>query len=160
KIFMGYISNWNDPQIAADNAPAHLKLADQPINVVYRSGQSGTTALFYDFVRNIEPDLFNQWAARNALPTSVRIIQLDSAPNFAPKTQALSGSDQMAQYVASEAGNGAIAYDEFGYAKVYHAAAAWVQNGSGKYVLPYAVNISSALNSASLRPDLSQELSG
>jgi phosphate transport system substrate-binding protein len=160
KIFMGYISNWNDPQIAADNSPANLKLPDLPINVVYRSGQSGTTALFYDFVQHIEPGLFSQWAAANQLPTQVRILALDSSVNFAPKNQAVSGSDQMAQLVASDGGYGSIAYDEFGYAKVYNAPTAWVQNGAGFWVQPYAVNISAALDGATLRPDLSQELSG
>src|SRR5262249_36857774 len=61
---------------------------------------------------------------------------------------------------ASSAGKWAIAYDEFGYAKTYGAPAAWVQNESGAYVQPYAQNISAALEAATLRPDLSQELSG
>jgi phosphate transport system substrate-binding protein len=90
----------------------------------------------------------------------VRIIQLDSSPGFAPKTLALNGSDQIAQYVAGGTGKWSIAYDEFGYAKTYGAPAAWVQNASGAFVQPYAENISAALKSALLRPDLSQELSG
>lgn len=158
RIFTGSITTWADPAISADNKG--LKLPAQPINVVYRSGQSGTTALFYDFVANTAPDIFGPWARRNQLPTSVRIIQLDSAPNFAPNTQALGGSDQIAQYVAGSGGKWSIAYDEFGYARTYGATAAWVQNQSGAYVLPYAENISAALESARLRPDLSQELSG
>jgi phosphate transport system substrate-binding protein len=158
RIFTGDISNWSDPAISADNKG--LPLPDEPITVVYRSGQSGTTALFYDFVQHVNPDLFNAWAGRNSLPTSVRIIQLDSAPGFAPKTLALNGSDQIAQYVAGGTGKWSIAYDEFGYAKTYGAPAAWVQNASGAFVQPYAENISAALESATLRPDLSQELSG
>lgn len=158
RIFIGDISNWSDPAIAADNGG--LELPSQPITVVYRGGQSGTTALFYDFVQHIIPDKFSAWAARNQLPTSVRIIQLDTSPTFAPKTQAFSGSDQIAQHVASSSGKWAIAYDEFGYAKTYHAPAAWVQNQAGQWVLPYAQNISAALEAAQLRPDLSQELSG
>jgi phosphate transport system substrate-binding protein len=53
-----------------------------------------------------------------------------------------------------------IGYDEFGYALSFGANAAWVQNASGQWVLPYAENISAALETAALRPDLSQELSG
>ena len=132
KIFMGYITHWDDPAIAADNKPANLRLPKEPINVVYRSGESGTTALFYDFVREMEPGLFNEWAARNRLRTDVRIIALDSSPGFAPRTQALNGSDQIAQFVVGDAGKWSIAYDEFGYAKVYGAASAWIQNaGNG-----------------------------
>jgi phosphate transport system substrate-binding protein len=159
KIFLGEITHWDDAQIAAENRPANLRLPHEPINVVYRSGESGTTALFYDFVREMEPDLYSAWLARNRLPNG-RIIALDSAPGFAPKTQALSGSDQIAQYLGSDAGKWSIAYDEFGYAKVYGANSAWIENESGSWVLPYAENISAALDSATLRPDLSQELRG
>ena len=158
RIFTGEISKWSDPAISADNKG--LVLPDQPITVVYRSGQSGTTALFYDFVANVAPDVFTAWAGRHGLPTDVRIIQLDGVPNFAPKTIALNGSDQIAQYTASAGGKWSIAYDEFGYAVTYNAPSAWVQNASGTYVQPYAQNISAALESATLRPDLSQELSG
>jgi phosphate transport system substrate-binding protein len=158
KIFMGYIADWDDPEISADNKG--LVLPDQPITVVYRSGQSGTTGTFYDFVAHAAPDLFGPWAAKYHLPTSVRIIQLDGTPDFAPKTIAFGGSDQVVQYISSGQGMWSIGYDEFGYAKVYNADAAWVRNAAGKWVLPYAANISAALESAKLRPDLSQELSG
>jgi len=158
RIFTGDISKWSDPAISADNKG--LVLPDEPITVVYRGGQSGTTALFYDFVQHVAQDVFDPWAARNSFPTSVRIVQLDSSPSFAPKTYALGSSDAIAQFVASGAGKWSIAYDEFGYAKVYGAAAAWVQNASGNWVLPFAQNISAALEGATLRPDLSQELSG
>jgi phosphate transport system substrate-binding protein len=158
RIFTGDITNWSDPAITADNKG--LELPDRPITVVYRSGQSGTTALFYDFIASVAPDIFTPWARRYQFPTDVRIIQLDSAPNFAPKTLALTGSDQIAQTIASNGGKWAIAYDEFGYAKTYKAPTAWVYNKAGNAVLPYAQNISAALESATLRPDLSQELSG
>lgn len=158
RIFTGDISNWSDPAITDDNNG--LQLPDQQIQVVYRGGQSGTTALFYDFVANVARDVFTPWAQRNNLPTNVRIIQLDSTPNFAPKTLALNGSDQIAQFTASAAGKWSIAYDEFGYAKTYRVSTARVQNAAGEWVLPFADNISSALVDATLRPDLSQELSG
>ena len=158
RIFTGDISRWNDPAIAADNRG--LVLPDQPITIVYRGGQSGTTGLFYDFVANVAPDVFGPWAARNHFPTAVRIIQLDSAPSFAPKSQAFQGSDQIAQFIASGQGLWSIGYDEFGYSKTYNAPSAWVENAAGEWVLPYAENISAALESAALRPDLSQELSG
>jgi phosphate transport system substrate-binding protein len=158
KIFMGYITNWNDPAITADNRG--LKLPSHPIRVVYRSSPSGTTGLFYDFIAHTNPGLFSSWAARNGLSTSVRIIDLTTAPNFTPLNLGLDGSDQIAQYISSDGGKWSISYDEFGYAKTYGASAAWVDNGGGKWVLPYATNISAALESAKLRPDLSQDLSG
>ena len=156
KIFMGFISRWSDPAITADNKG--LVLPNEPIEVVYRSSPSGTTALFYDFVAHTEPQLFQQWTAQHNIPTNYRVIELP--PTFAPKVQGRSTSDDMARYVASPQGKWAITYDEFGYADLYGAEAAWVQNQSGQWVLPFPRNISAALASARLRPDLSQELSG
>jgi phosphate transport system substrate-binding protein len=158
KIFMGDICRWSDPAISADNKG--LKLPNQPITVVYRGGQSGTTGLFYDFVQHTDPSLFAQWAAKNQIPTNARIIQLDTTPSFACTTLALNGSDTIAEHIASGQGLWSIGYDEFGYAKTYHVPTAWVQNQSGTYQLPYAQNISAALEAAKLRPDLSQDLSG
>lgn len=156
RIFLGDISTWADPQISAENAG--FQFPDKPINVVFRSGQSGTTALFYDFVRHAAPDVFSRWAARFGIPEDIRL--LEPPVRFAPMTQGLGGSDQIAQFIAGGSGAWSIGYDEFGYAKTYGVPSAWVQNGAGKWVLPYAENISAALESASLRPDLSQELSG
>jgi phosphate transport system substrate-binding protein len=158
RIFMGDITHWDDAAITNDNKGV-LRMPHQPINVVYRSSPSGTTALFYDFVQSIEPNRFRTWAGRHGLPTNVRITDL-GAGTFAPKTHGINDSAGMAQYVASGAGRWSIAYDEFGYAKTFGANAAWIQNQAGKWVLPYAENISAALESARLRPDLSQELSG
>jgi phosphate transport system substrate-binding protein len=158
RIFMGDICNWDSPEITADNKG--LVLPNQPITVVYRGGQSGTTGLFYDFVANTDPADFGPWAAKNQFPTNVRIIQLDSSPNFACHTQAFTGSDQIAQHIASGSGLWSIGYDEFGYALTYHVPAAWVRNGAGLWVQPYAANISAALESAKLHADLSQDLTG
>ena len=158
QIFMGDICRWNDPAITTDNKG--LKLPNQPITVVYRGGQSGTTGLFYDFVQHTDPALFGRWAAKNQIPTNARIIQLDTTPSFACTTLALNGSDTIAEHIASGQGLWSIGYDEFGYAKTYHVPTAWVQNQSGQYQLPYAQNISAALEAAKLRPDLSQDLSG
>jgi len=156
RIFMGDITSWSDPTISAENAG--FKFPDKPINVVYRSGQSGTTALFYDFVKHAAPDVFSRWASRHQVSPDIRI--LEPPVGFAPKTQGLGGSDQIAQFISGDSGAWSIGYDEFGYAKTYDVPSAWIQNASGKWVLPYAENISAALESASLRPDLSQELSG
>jgi phosphate transport system substrate-binding protein len=158
RIFMGDIKFWDDPAITNDNRGV-LVLPHQPINVVYRSSPSGTTALFYDFVQHIEPQRFRSWANRYQLPTSYRITDLGDG-TFAPMTHPVGDSAGMAQFVASNAGKWSIAYDEFGYAKTFGANSAWIQNQSGNWVQPFAQNISAALESARLRPDLSQELSG
>jgi phosphate transport system substrate-binding protein len=158
RIFIGAITHWDDQAIIDDNAAANLRLPHEPIKVVYRSGQSGTTALFYDFVANTEPSGFQNWVAGHQLPTNHRIIEIPA--DFAPLTHGVGDSAGMAQFVAGSAGLWSIGYDEFGYALSFGANAAWIQNAAGRWVLPYAENISAALESAALRPDLSQELSG
>ena len=157
RIFLGDIARWSDPAITADNDG--LQLPVYPITTVYRGGQSGTTALFYDFVANMAPDLFGPWAQRNGFDPRVRIIDLESqGGRWAPSTTARQDSDLMARAVAETPWT--ISYDEFAYALIHGADAAWVDNASGRWIRPYARNISAALESAQLRPDLSQELSG
>jgi len=153
KIFMGYITHWSDPQITNDLG-GQIVLPDKEITVVYRSSPSGTTALFYDFVQNTEPALYAQWVAEHNLPTEHRIIELPG--NFAPRTNGQGSSDQIASFVARTPWS--IGYDEFGYAQVYGNDVAWIQNAAGLWVKPYAANITAALETATLRPDLSQDL--
>jgi phosphate transport system substrate-binding protein len=155
KIFLGKISNWNDPAISADNGG--VTLPNQHITVVCRTGQSGTTALFYDFVNHTDPSDYASWAAQNGFSTGSRLLEVDNASS--PTNMACqSGSDTEANYIA--ANRWTIGYDEFGYAKVYNDNVAWVQNASGNWVQPYAVNISAALQSAQLAADTSQDLTG
>ena len=155
KIFLGKINNWDDPAISADNGG--VVLPNQHITVVCRTGQSGTTALFYDFVAHTDPTDYASWAAQNGISTNSRVLEVDNVS--APTNMACqSGSDTEANYIA--ANRWTIGYDEFGYAKVYNDNVAWVQNASGNWVQPYAVNISAALASAQLAADTSQDLTG
>ena len=48
KIFNGQITNWNDPAIAAENEGTELP--DQPITVIFRSDESGTTDNFQKYL--------------------------------------------------------------------------------------------------------------
>ena len=151
---------WSDPAIAADNTPANLRLPDEPINVVYRSGQSGTTGAVLrlhpgDRARALRPvDRSEPPPAADASSSSTARRASPRGPRPCPAPSRWPSSWPAAQ------GRWSIAYDEFGYAKTYGATSAWVDNSGGKWMLPYAENISAALESASLRPDLSQELSG
>jgi phosphate transport system substrate-binding protein len=159
RIFIGDITRWSDPAITADNGGKELP--DEAINVIYRSGMSGTTALFYDFVQHTVPDLFNSWAQRNAFRTDIRLIQTDTGAEYrggVPKGSGYSGSDQMAQIVASSGGKWSIGATEAGYAYDNHANVAYVQNESGNWVRPNARSITVALEGAGLRGDISQGL--
>ncbi len=162
RVFSRDITRWSDQAITATNGGKPLP--DQPITLVGRTGQSGTTALFYDFVAHAAPDAYHRFVARNAgngmgnLPAGVRPIQLPGQGPDAEWYRLLADSDQIAKSVASDSIPFSIAYDEFAYAQLYKAPAAWVQNGAGDYTQPYAENIAAALKHAELRPDLSQKL--
>ena len=64
-IFLGKITKWNDPGIAADNPG--LKLPDQTITVARRSDGSGTTYIFTDYLSKISPE----WKDKVGSGTSV-----------------------------------------------------------------------------------------
>jgi phosphate transport system substrate-binding protein len=56
-IYLGKISNWNDPRVAKDNPG--VKLPDQKIIVVHRSDGSGTSFIFTDYLSKVS----QEWAA-------------------------------------------------------------------------------------------------
>jgi phosphate transport system substrate-binding protein len=57
-IFLGQITRWNDPAIAALNPGLSLPAA--AINVVHRSDGSGTTYIFSNYLSSVDP----AWAAK------------------------------------------------------------------------------------------------
>ncbi len=65
-IFLGKITKWNDPKIAALNQGAQLPTAD--IVVVHRSDGSGTTYIFTDFLSKVSPE----WKEKAGNNTSVK----------------------------------------------------------------------------------------
>ena len=65
-IFLGKITNWNDPAIAKANPG--MKFPDQPIIVVHRSDGSGTTYIFTDYLSKVSKD----WESIVGKGTSVK----------------------------------------------------------------------------------------
>ena len=89
KIFLGDISNWNDPAIKALNKGANLP--DLKITPVFRSDGSGTTYAFTDYLSS----------ASAALEVQGR--QLDAAVSF-PTGIGARGSSGVAGLVVAHAG--------------------------------------------------------
>src|SRR5215470_1996706 len=54
RIYMGQITNWNDPAIKKLNPKASMP--DLKITPVYRTGNSGTTYNFTDYLSSVSPD--------------------------------------------------------------------------------------------------------
>ena len=60
-IFLGKITNWNDPAIAKANPGVNLP--NQTIIVVHRSDGSGTTYIFTDYLSKVSSD-WAEWAGQ------------------------------------------------------------------------------------------------
>ncbi len=159
RIYTGKIKTWADPAISKTNRG--IKFPNQPIKVVLRGNQSGTTALFFDFLRATLGSEYDSWFTNYECGNpAIRPVLLQCRKSGSiPSTVQFNDSEQIAQFVSSSNGAWSIGFDEFGYAKKFKTPTAWIKNASGKYVLPYAQNISAALESAKLRSDLSQDLS-
>ena len=56
----------------------NLVLPHEPITLDLRSGQSGTTALFYDWVKHTDPSQFATWASSNQFRQTYRLWEVDN----------------------------------------------------------------------------------
>ena len=117
-IFLGKITKWNDPRIAALNAGVALPAKD--ILVVHRSDGSGTSFIFTDYLAAVSP----AWAAGPGKGKEVRW----------PVGLGGKGNEGVAGQVRQIAG--AVGYVELAYARQNKLAYAEVQNASGAFVAP------------------------
>ncbi|HET6954899.1 MAG TPA: substrate-binding domain-containing protein [Acidimicrobiales bacterium] len=156
RIFTGDIARWSDPAITADNDGRQLP--DQPIDVIYRQGNSGTTALFYDFVKHTIPDQFDAWANRNGFDRVNRIIRVDTSPGHVAEGRPVDGSDTMTQTVKTTPWTISAVEASYPMDPSFNVPVAFVQNESGTWVRPGAAEITVALEGAGLRGDISQSL--
>lgn len=125
-IFLGKITKWNDPRIAALNPG--VKLPSKDILVVHRSDGSGTTFIFTDYLSVAAP----AWKSGPGTGKEVRWpVGLGGKGN-----EGVAG--QVRQIV------GAIGYVELAYARQNKLAYAEIQNAAGAYVAPTTEAITEA----------------
>jgi phosphate transport system substrate-binding protein len=117
-IFLGKITKWNDPRIAA--ATPGISLPDQSILVVHRSDGSGTTYIWTDYLSKVSPE----WDAKVGRGTSV---------NW-PVGLGGKGNEGVAGQIKNTPG--ALGYVELAYAIKNNLPAASVRNAVGKFVEP------------------------
>jgi len=135
-IFLGKITKWNDPAIAASNPTA--KLPDLPISVVRRADSSGTTFVFTQHLSAIS----DEW--KNGPGTS-------KAPNW-PTGVGAKGNEGVTSSISQTPG--AIGYVEYGYAKGTKQPMATLENKSGAYVEATTASAQSALVGGQLPENL------
>jgi phosphate transport system substrate-binding protein len=117
-IFLGKVTKWNDPRVAALNAGAALPAQD--ILVVRRSDGSGTTFIFTDYLAAVSP----AWATS---PGKGKEVQW-------PVGLGGKGNEGVAGQVKQTPG--AIGYVELAYARQNQLSVAAIRNAAGSYVLP------------------------
>jgi phosphate transport system substrate-binding protein len=134
KIYMGQITNWNDSAIAALNKGATLP--DLKITPVYRTGNSGTSYNFTDFLSSVNP----VWKGQVGQGQSV---------NWPAGTGA-SGSAGVTGVVQNTPG--ALCYVDTGYAVANHLHFAAIENAAGNFVNPSIKNVAAAASAVKSVP--------
>ena len=129
-IFLGKITRWNAPEIAALNKGVPLPAL--PITVVHRSDGSGTSFLFTSYLAMANSD----WGSKVGASDSVQW----------PTGLGGKGNDGVSAFVKQTAG--AIGYVEYAYAKQNGSTFAMMQNKAGKFVAPNAAAFTAAAASA------------
>jgi phosphate transport system substrate-binding protein len=117
-IFLGTITKWSDPKIAANNADIAANLPDTSILIVHRADSSGTTNAFTTYLDTVSPD----WHAKVGAGKEVNWPVGNGAP----------GNDGVS--VGVKQTDGAIGYVELEYATVSGLSSALLKNATGKFV--------------------------
>ena len=126
RIFLGKITKWNDPNIAAQNPGVALPAQD--IAVVHRSDGSGTSFIFTDYLSNVSPE----WKSGPGKGTSISW----------PTGVGGKGSEGVSGQVKQTPG--AIGYFELAYAKQNQLPSALIQNADGEWVAPTLESVTAA----------------
>jgi phosphate transport system substrate-binding protein len=134
-IFLGNITKWNDPKIAALNPG--VDLPNLPMIVVHRSDGSGTSYIFTDYLSNISP----VWADSVGKGTSVKW----------PTGLGGKGNEGVAGQVRQL--SGAVGYVELIYAKQNNMPYADVKNATGNFITPSIESVTEALATAKIPDD-------
>jgi phosphate transport system substrate-binding protein len=129
-IFLGKITNWNDPVIAAVNPG--ITFPAQKITVVHRSDGSGTTFNFVNYLSKVSLDWRNKVGEGTAVkwPTGV----------------GGKGNEGVAAYTKQI--KGAIGYVELSYAITNKLNYTAVRNRAGNFIVPSKESIKAAAASA------------
>jgi phosphate transport system substrate-binding protein len=133
-IFLGRISNWNDPAISKVNPD--LKFPNQEIVVVHRSDGSGTTFIWTDYLSKVSPD----WKSQVGADTSVKW----------PKGLGGKGNDGVAGSIRQLPG--AIGYVELIYAVQTKIPYGSVRNAAGVFLKASLEGVTAAAASAPKMP--------
>lgn len=134
-IFMGRVTKWNDPKIAALNPGVRLPNID--LIVVHRSDGSGTTYVFTDYLNKFS----REWKDKVGYATSV---------NW-PVGLGGKGNEGVTQQVKQV--EGALGYVELIYALSNKLPYGQIKNPSGSFITPSLETVTSAAAGIKLPKD-------
>jgi len=134
-IYLGKITQWNDPLITAQNPGVNLP--SSTITVVHRSDGSGTSFIFTDYLSSVS----GEWKGRVGKGTSV---------NW-PKGLGGKGNEGVSGLLKQSPG--AIGYVELAYANENNLTYAYLQNQSGNFIEPTIDSTSKAADGAKIPAD-------
>ena len=120
EMFMGKISKWNDPKLAALNPGK--RLPDMTITVVHRADGSGTTFNWTDYLATVSKD----WLDTVGRGAAVKWP--------APTSVGGRGNEGVAANVSRT--KGALGYVEYAYAKRNNIPVMAMQNRDGVFIMP------------------------
>ena len=129
-IYLGTITNWNDPAIAAVNPG--LKLPDLAIAPVYRADGSGTTLVFTSYLSKVDAGFKAKVGAGTAVSW--------------PAGTGSKGNAGVAGTVKTTAG--AVGYVESAYATLNHLTTAQLQSHDGQFLTPTLASFAAAAANA------------
>lgn len=131
-IFLGKITSWNHPRIAALNPGVTLPKLD--LIVVHRSDGSGTTFVFVDYLAKVSPE----WKTKVGAAASVKW----------PIGLGGKGNEGVTQQVKQL--EGTLGYVELVYAASNKLPVALVKNAAGSFVEPTLETVTAAAAGAKL----------
>ena len=129
-IYLGKITKWNAPEIAALNPG--VKLPDDDITVVHRADSSGTSFLFTDFLSKVNPEFQSKIGAGTAVKWATGIGGKGNE-GVAANVQRIKGS---------------IGYVEWAYAKKNKLSHTQLKNKDGQFLQPDDEHFKAAAASA------------
>ena len=148
-IFTGKITNWDSPQITRDYGH---RLPDLPITPVIHSEGDGGTYFFTRWMAHVFPRRWNAFCERVHPGIKPPCGLTEFYPLFG-NAKVENGSDNVMAYITSTFGNGSIGFVEYSYALNAHLPVVQLRNPAGKYVLPTAANVTTALTRAVINED-------
>jgi phosphate transport system substrate-binding protein len=146
-IFLGKITTWNDPALAAANPG--VALPGTPISVVHRSDGSGTTSIFTKYLTAVSPDWVTTVGAGDPTKSAGKTVAW-------PLGQGASGNEGVTQGI--KATDGGVGYVDVAYAIQNKIPFADVQNKNGNFITPTLAAVGAAANLPSYPTDLRFDL--